>query len=227
MARILCLETSTRMCSVALSAPDGTIASRELLSEGFSHAEMLHVFIDEVLKEADWTMHDLDAIAVAKGPGSYTGLRIGISTAKGLAYSLNKRIVCCTSLEVLHAGCLHHNPKAASILTMLDARRMEVYAQLFSAGHSSSEIAAHVVDESSFPDYTDTQVVCTGDGAVKCAEALHHKDWIFEERHPEARHMHALAQQAYAEARFEDVAYLEPFYLKDFIAGRSKRAPLG
>lgn len=227
MANILCLETSTRMCSAALSTSEGVVAHRTHLGEGFGHAERLHVFIADLLDEANWNMSDVDAVAVSNGPGSFTGLRIGLSAAKGLAYGLNVPIIACTSTEALEAASRHHNPTAPTILTMLDARRMEVYAQRFTAGQADSEIAAHVVDAHSFPESREQEVLCTGDGAVKCAEVLAAPGWTFEERHPEARYMHDLAQQRFADSRFEDVAYMVPFYLKPFFAGTPKKKPLG
>lgn len=225
MASILCLETSTKMCSVALSTADGVRAYRNHREEGYSHAEKLHVLIQEVLDEAGLTARELDAVAVAKGPGSFTGLRIGVSTAKGLAYAWNTPLLTCTSLDVLTDGARADGKTAEVIVGMLDARRMEVYTQTYEHDSANDTLRALVVEDGAFGHLHGRTVHFCGDGALKCADLLAREGWSFAERFPEARHMHARMQHAYAAARFEDVAYFEPFYLKDFIAGKPKPSP--
>ena len=225
MAAILCLETSTKMCSVALSTSEGVTAFRNHREEGYSHAEKLNVLIQEVLDETGIIARELDAVAVAKGPGSFTGLRIGVSAAKGLAYAWDLPLLTCTSLEALVDGARADGAASQIIVGMLDARRMEVYTQEFEGDQNASSVRSEVVDVDSFAHLHEYTVHFCGDGALKCAELLARDGWTFAERFPEARHMHARMQHAYAADRFEDLAYFEPFYLKDFIAGKPKPSP--
>lgn len=232
MALILCIETGTDVCSVGL-ARDGELLSLRESDEGRDHARKVGVFVDELLREMDLAPDELDAVAVGKGPGSYTGLRIGVSFAKGLCYGLQKPLVAVGSLDALvevaredyEAGILQVDDWDRAVLCpMVDARRMEVYAQLFDAeGRPLSEVSAEVVDADSFAACRSAgrPFVIFGNGARKCADVL--PDATLVSVTPSARGLARLAQQALDEGRTEDIAYFEPFYLKDFVVTTSKK----
>ncbi len=232
MALILCIETGTDICSVGI-ARDGRLLSLRESSEGRDHARKVGVFVDELLRENRLSPDDLDAVAVGKGPGSYTGLRIGVSFAKGLCYGTGKPLIAVGSLDALaevaredyDAGIVDvDNWDRARLCTMVDARRMEVYAQVFdTAGVRLSEVRAEVVDHESFAAWRqgDSPFVIFGSGARKCRELL--PDARFIEVAPSARGLARLAEQAFAAGRFEDIAYFEPFYLKDFVVTTPKK----
>ncbi|MFZ9848143.1 MAG: tRNA (adenosine(37)-N6)-threonylcarbamoyltransferase complex dimerization subunit type 1 TsaB [Flavobacteriales bacterium] len=229
MSFILHIDTTTKLCSVAL-AKDGVLVSlKEEYDEQYSHAEKLNLFIDEVLHEAKITLQDLSAVAVSKGPGSYTGLRIGVSSAKGLCYGLNIPLISTETLLTLAYACrekIKQQIQGGDILIpMLDARRMEVYSQIFDTQlNTVRAIQAEIIAENSFAEYTQQQVFLFGDGALKCAETLNRENiHIIPDIHPSARFMVQFAQQKFAAKEFEDVAYFEPFYLKDFVAGPPKK----
>ncbi len=232
MALILCIETGTDICSVGI-AKEGELLSLRESDEGRDHARKVGVFVDELLHETGIAPDDLDAVAVGKGPGSYTGLRIGVSFAKGLCYGLQKPLVAVGSLDSLtevaredyEAGILQINDWERAVLCpMVDARRMEVYTQLFdTTGRPLSEVSAEIIDERSFAEYrTGGQpFVIFGNGARKCADLL--AGAVSVEVTPSARGLARLAQQALDAGRTEDVAYFEPFYLKDFVVMTSKK----
>lgn len=229
MALLILLETTTTACSVALSRDGKRLASRET-NNGYSHAENLAPFVRDVLAEAWQTVADLDAVSVSKGPGSYTGLRIGVSTAKGIAYGSNIPLIAVDTLEsmALAATANHEAIEADHLLCpMLDARRMEVYAALFDAsGKRLRETGADVVDENTYRDFLDQGPTWFfGPGAAKCAALLdQHPNYRFlPDRFPDATDQIPLAEKAFAEKQFEDVAYFEPFYLKDFVAIKPKK----
>lgn len=222
MAYILSLETATINCSVSLSKEGKTIAFKEDARNGYSHAEKLHLFIDAVLKEADINHSSLDAIAVSKGPGSYTGLRIGVSAAKGLAFALEKPLISIPTLDVL-AHQISNND--GTIISMLDARRMEVYSAIYNSNHFQiRETQAQILDETSFAELLKTsKVYFIGNGVDKTKTIIQHKNAVFiEDKLPSANEMSSLAFTKYSKASFEDVAYFEPYYLKDFVALRPK-----
>jgi tRNA threonylcarbamoyladenosine biosynthesis protein TsaB len=230
MALILNLETATTVCSVSLSKNGHLLALKEL-NEDYTHAENLTIFIENVVKEANVKLTELDAIAVSKGPGSYTGLRIGVSTAKGLCYSLDKPLIAINTLEHLASSVITNsksNSKDSNSLfcPMIDARRMEVYCSFFDAnGKEVRTTSAEIIDEDSFADLLkDHTIYFFGDGAAKCKEVLSkNKNAIFlPDIVPSAKDMIPFAEKAFSEKRFEDVAYFEPFYLKDFVAGKKK-----
>lgn len=232
---IICLETSTPLCSVALCDSSGVVALRES-ADGKSHASLLTVFIDELLTEAGITAADLEAVAVSKGPGSYTGLRIGVSAAKGIAYAASLPLIGVdTTLSMFHGirETEEKNPLAGDstlFVPMLDARRMEVYYSIFTVnGEIYREVSAEVIDENSFSEIpADTRLVFFGDGASKCREILEGANKIFIENFRiSATHMYEPAFKAFREKRFEDIAYFEPFYLKDFITSQPKKNILG
>ena len=215
MTYILNLETSTKNCSVSLAKNGVVVASREIAEQGFSHAEKLHVFIEEVVAEATITLKDLHAIAVGKGPGSYTGLRIGVSTAKGLSYALDIPLIAVDTLLVL-AKQLEITD--GLLVPMLDARRMEVYSAIYDGDYNNVRvIQAEVIDENSFSDYNQ-KLYFLGDGAQKCKAILNKENHFFADEiiYPSALQMAALSFEAYKISDTVDVAYFEPFYLKDF-----------
>ena len=223
MSLILNIETATKNCSVCLARAGNVIAIKELNNGNYSHGEMLHVFIEDVIKDAEVHLSDLDAIAVSKGPGSYTGLRIGVSAAKGLCYSLDKPLISISTLEALaNAIKVERN---AQIVSLLDARRMEVYSAVFDHSYRQiREIKAEIINESSFSDYlTKGKVHFLGDGAEKCKELITHKNAIFLDRYfPSSKEIAKLSYEKYKKSDIVDVAYFEPFYLKDFIANKKK-----
>ncbi|MCR2031191.1 tRNA (adenosine(37)-N6)-threonylcarbamoyltransferase complex dimerization subunit type 1 TsaB [Alistipes timonensis] len=232
MSLILCIETGTDICSVGI-AKDGELLSLRESDEGRDHARKVGVFVDELLRETGIVPDDLDAVAVGKGPGSYTGLRIGVSFAKGLCYGLQKPLVAVGSLDALaevaredyEAGILSVDDwDGAYLCPMVDARRMEVYAQVFDTeGRPQGEVSAEVVDEGSFAAFRGQgrPFVIFGSGARKCADVL--PDAVYVEVTPSARGLARLAQQALDEGRTEDIAYFEPFYLKDFVVTTSRK----
>ena len=228
---ILCLETSTAVCSVALVDNGNIIALKESL-DGQNHAEKITIFIDEVMKDAGVSYKDLDAIATSMGPGSYTGLRIGVSTAKGLCYAMDKPLIAVDTLAAMAHGfkdaeSMINGQGSTSILCpMIDARRMEVYSAFFNdKSEKISETEAIIVDENSFMELKkDYHLYLFGDGADKLV-SLFDKDeniTVIEKFHCSASHMASLAEEALKNKKFVDVAYFEPFYLKDFVPGMPK-----
>ena len=221
MSYILNIETATTNCSVSLSKEGEILVLKEDYSSSYSHAESLHVFIDEVFKTANLKPHDLDAIAVSKGPGSYTGLRIGVSAAKGFCYALDKPLISIATLASLSHQVLIDT---GCIVPMLDARRMEVYAAVYDAQHRQVRaIEAQIIDEHSFKSFLDgCKVYFIGDGVPKTKQIISHPNAVFvENKLPSAKEMAQLAYEKYKKSDFEDVAYFEPFYLKNFIGNKS------
>lgn len=219
MANILCLETSTTNCSVAISLDGMVKAIREENNKKFSHSEKLHVFIAEVLEESGLKMSDLDAVAVSKGPGSYTGLRIGVSAAKGLCFALDIPLISSPSLEIL---AQQGQRDGYYTIPLLDARRMEVYSAVFNTKlEQIRDTQAEILDASSFLKYLENgKTVFLGDGAAKFKDLYAHKNAIFlEEKFPSAASMALLAEAKFKVSDTEDVAYFEPFYLKEFMMG--------
>ena len=219
MAVILCLETSTTNCSVAIAVDGEIIALQEDNNHQYSHAEKLHSFIDQVLAKSGILKSSLQAIAVSKGPGSYTGLRIGVSAAKGLCFAIDVPLISIPTLEALAHQAVIEN---GLIIPMLDARRLEVYAAVFSSENDQiRETKAEVLDKNSYYNYLKINNVCfIGDGVEKFKALCKHKNAIFMEgKLPSAKQMGALAEIKYRKNDFEDVAYFEPYYLKDFIPG--------
>jgi len=219
---ILNIETSTTNCSVSLSKEGETFVLKEDYNDNYSHAERLHVYIDEVLKSSKMALRDLDAISISKGPGSYTGLRIGVSAAKGLCYSLDKPLISVATLEALS-----HQIKIESgvIVTMLDARRMEVYSTIFDSEHKQvRDTQAQILDKNSFAKFLEKgKVYFIGNGVEKTKALIKHPNAVFiENKLPSANEMSLLAYNKYKKNDTEDVAYFEPYYLKDFIALKPK-----
>ncbi len=275
MSYILNIETATKVCSIAIGKDGKLIALKEADKEK-SHSSVITLFIQEVLKEASIALSSLDAVAVSKGPGSYTGLRIGVSTAKGVCYSLDKPLIAISTLQAMALGAAppgppvgggsqhsetpssppptppkggesqrsktHYNPsdksdaipkvspqrgdgRGAAVLfcPMIDARRMEVYTAFYDMNNNEvRKTSADIIDENSYTDILDkNKVVFFGDGAAKCKEVLsHYTSAIFVDNvFPSARNMIPLSEKAFNDRQFGDVAYFEPYYLKDFIAG--------
>ena len=216
MAIILNIETATKNCSVSLSKNGKTLFCKEQADQGYSHAEKLHVFIDEVIKECQVDINEINAVAVSKGPGSYTGLRIGVSAAKGLCYALNLPLIAIDTLEIL-ASKVDQND--GLIVPMLDARRMEVYSAVFNQEKKIvSETKAEILDENSYA-HVNEKIYFLGDCQEKCKTVLTKSNFQFlpEIIFPSANEMSELSFQKFIAKEFEDVAYFEPFYLKDFL----------
>ena len=229
MERLILIETSTALCSAAL-AEDGVITSYRESSAPKAHASLTAVFIQEMLEEKGLTIADCDAVCVSKGPGSYTGLRVGVSTAKGLCFGSGKPLIAISTLDILVAQAqIPDNHKY--IVPMVDARRMEVYAAVYEiAGQAGNDVrqitetAPAIIDENSYSDILERgKVLFIGDGAGKCADVIKHPNATFVQCWPKASAMLEPAMKAYKEKRFEDVAYFEPFYLKEFVATVSKK----
>lgn len=216
MALILNIETATKNCSVGLSKNGEVLLVKEVAEQNFSHAEKLHVFIEEVFAETNLKLSDLSAIAVSQGPGSYTGLRIGVSAVKGLCYALSVPLIAVDTLEVIARKI---NVDNGIIVPMIDARRMEVFSAFFDANFNKiRETKAEVIDASSYIDISDA-IHLVGDGAMKLKDVLTDSKFHFypELEFPSATEMAVIAQQKFEKNEFEDVAYFEPFYLKDFV----------
>lgn len=218
MVRILSLETSTTVCSVALHENEKLIASAEVHRE-YSHGSKLAILIADVMKSAGTELEEIHAIAVSSGPGSYTGLRIGTSTAKGLCYALSLPLIAIGSLELLAAQVNKSNVTNAWLCPMIDARRMEVYCLVMDAnGNLIQPVEARIIDEKSFDEHLDkTPVIFFGDGAQKCQAVLNHKNAFFISGiSPSAGQLGGMAFEKYQRKEMEDVIHFEPFYLKEF-----------
>ena len=233
MQKIILIETSTALCSAAI-AENGAITAYRESSAPKAHASLTAVFIQEMLQERGLTLAECDAVCVSMGPGSYTGLRVGVSTAKGLCFGSGKPLIAVGTLDTLVAQAASVIPSEVKghpyrfIIPMIDARRMEVYTAVFSPVEKSftqvTETAPAIIDENSFAEYLE-QGPCLfiGDGAGKCADVIKHPNAHFCQCWPKASAMLTPATRAYNEKRFEDVAYFEPFYLKEFVATVSKK----
>tara|TARA_Y100000768_G_scaffold384966_1_gene370052 strand:+ start:409 stop:1086 length:678 start_codon:yes stop_codon:yes gene_type:complete len=223
MALILHIETATTNCSVALSVNGELVALNEI-NDGYAHAENLSILVEKCIKYAGKSLKELNAISVSLGPGSYTGLRIGVSTAKGLAYALSIPIIGIGTLEAFaHAGDVSSFNGVK--IPMLDARRMEVYQAVYKDNKLLEEVSANIITVDSFTAYANEQVLLYGPGADKL-DALFGEFENIEVRKgvfPSAKDMIIPAMEKYQKEEFEDVAYFEPFYLKDFVAGKPKK----
>lgn len=223
MAIILNIETSTKNCSVSIADTGKIIAIKELNNGNYSHAEVLHPFIENILAQGSVSKDKIDAIAVSKGPGSYTGLRIGVSAAKGLSFALSVPLI---SIDTLTALSFAISIDKGLIVPMLDARRMEVYSAIFDKQHQKiREIKAEIIDENSFLAALEQgEVHFLGDGAHKCKEIITHRNAVFvDDMFPSSREMALLSYHKFKKNDFEDLAYFEPFYLKDFIVIPEKK----
>lgn len=228
MAFILNIETATGICSASIAKDGKTIAIREA-DEERSHASVLAVFIKELLEETGIKASGLDAVSVSKGPGSYTGLRIGVSVAKGICYASVKPLLAIDTLQAMAWGmanfCIKDMPvhNNALLCPMIDARRMEVYTALYKIdGEMVCDTRAEIINEKSFSDHLETEkIIFFGDGAEKCRRIIKSQNALFTEGiSASARYMEQLSEEKFRKGEIEDTAYFEPFYLKDFIAGK-------
>lgn len=224
MAWLLGIESATNICSVALSKEGKTLFLKES-DEHNAHSRLLAGFIRDLLAEAEITVAHLGAVVVSKGPGSYTGLRIGVSTAKGLCYGQDLPLIAVPTLQSMALGAREKQPEAGLYCPMIDARRMEVYSAIYDASlETIMETQALIVDEKSYLTYLqDNNILFFGNGASKCREVITHPRARFDdELQPSATYLSELGWGKYQRKEFEDVAYFEPYYLKDFIAGKPK-----
>ena len=226
MAFILNIETSTKNCSVSLAKNGELVGFKEVNDGNYSHAEQLHYLISELCKEVHLNIANIDAIAVSKGPGSYTGLRIGVSAAKGLCFALDKPLI---SIDTLSSLAYPFQNKDGIVIPILDARRMEVYSAVYNTNHHQiRETRAEIIEPNSYLNYLeDEKVFFVGDAVLKTKEVIKHKNALFIENiFPSAKQMVKLSYIKYKKNDTEDVAYFEPFYLKDFIVIPEKKKRL-
>ncbi|MCF6168872.1 tRNA (adenosine(37)-N6)-threonylcarbamoyltransferase complex dimerization subunit type 1 TsaB [Lutibacter sp.] len=224
MAYILNIETATKNCSVSVANNGKTIALKELNSGEYSHAEKLHEFIEDVIRKSEIELSNLKAVAVSKGPGSYTGLRIGVSAAKGLCFALDIPLI---SVDTLKTLALSVSIAEGCVIPLLDARRMEVYSSVFDSKNKKiREVKAEVITEDSFNDFLiKHKVYFVGDGVEKCKGIITSKNAFFvDDKLPSANEMAMLSYEKFIKNDIENVAYFEPFYLKDFVAIKSKKS---
>ncbi len=231
MAILFNLETSTTLCSVAVSK-DGMIVFNKQSEDGPSHATLLGSYVEEAMSFVRAQNFKIDAVAVSCGPGSYTGLRIGVSTAKGLCYALNVPLIAVNTLELLACTLLFDDSvdEDSLLCPMIDARRMEVYAAIYDRSlQPLRPVTADIIDESSYLGFLDKHKICFfGNGADKCKQTILHPHASFKsDVHPLAQNMVALAEKSFRDSSFVDIAYFEPFYLKDFVATVAKNKVLG
>lgn len=223
--KILHLETSSKNCSVAISDGDKLLCLCEEISENYKQSESLHTFVEWALEGAEIKLEDLDAVSLGKGPGSYTGLRIGAASAKGFCFGLDIPLIAIESLETMMETSL--NKGYELIIPLIDARRMEVYTAIFDGitGERLSKTEAKILDETSFQDLADRKVIFVGDGAKKAKEILQLKNADFDESiYPSAKYLLKKSVEKFSANDFEDVAYFEPFYLKDFQGVKKKKS---
>ena len=218
---ILSLETSTKVCSVALGQNGKLLALKESADEKYTHAENITLYVKEVCTQAKVSLKDIDAVAVSKGPGSFTGLRIGASTAKGLCYALEKPLIAINSLQAMAVGQISRRKTqdARLFCPMIDAKRMEVYFAIYDEQlNEIKKTFTEIIDENSFSDLLEkNKILFFGDGAEKCKAKIKHPNAGFIDNvNPSAQFMIQLAEKYFSEKKFEDVAYFEPYYLKDF-----------
>jgi len=225
MALILCIETSTTQCSVALAKEGELLGLKEENSSRYMHSEWLHVFIETLLKDCGVSFDELTAVAVGMGPGSYTGLRIGVSTAKGLCFAQDLKLIALPTLDILAHQV---NEVEGVLIPLLDARRMEVYSKVLDSAHKEiRSTEAEVINSDSFSGYRkEEHLHLIGPGAEKCREILGEEGIsYYPDLLPSAVQMIGLAQAKFSAGEFEDVAYFEPYYLKDFVLQKPKVKP--
>ena len=223
--KILHIETSSKNCSVAISDGEKILCLCEEVSENYKQSESLHTYVEWALEGAKLTLKDIEAISLGKGPGSYTGLRIGASSAKGFCYGLQIPLIATNSLETMIEPFL--NKEYDFIIPVIDARRMEVYSAVFdgNSGEMISATEAKILDENSYQEYQDRKILFVGDGAKKAKEILQLENAEFNETvYPSAKYLIKKAVEKYNRQEFEDVAYFEPFYLKDFQGVKKKKS---
>jgi tRNA threonylcarbamoyladenosine biosynthesis protein TsaB len=219
MALVLCIETSARNCSVALFNDSECIASKEEYGDGYIHAESLHLFIIETLKTAGCAIHNLDAVAISAGPGSYTGLRIGVAAAKGICFALTIPLISIDTLTMLAHRAIEVSPEFDEYIPMIDARRMEVYTCSFDSQGNALNLVQALVPEAEFFSDVSRRIFYCGDGCGKFSHYNSATNKFDPNIVPSAKWMGPLALSRWNSKSFEDVAYFEPFYLKDFVPG--------
>ena len=224
MALILAIETATKNCSVALFKNEKLLQLKEYNSAEYSHSEQLTLFIKEVINKTKVNLKEIDGVAVSKGPGSYTGLRIGVSIAKGLCYSLELPLIAVSTLRSMSFAILKKE-EYRFYCPMIDARRTEVFSSIYDQSNNEvREIRADIVDSDTYAEFLKENVLFFGDGALKCKMIINHpKAHFIEGVFPSAKDMGTLVFNKYINKDFEDVAYFEPYYLKDFVSGPKKR----
>jgi tRNA threonylcarbamoyladenosine biosynthesis protein TsaB len=231
MSKFLLIESGTNVCSIAI-AIDGEVVGLKESADEKAHASQLTVFIDQLVKETGIGIAQLDAVVVSKGPGSYTGLRIGVSAAKGICYAAEKPLISISSLDSMTQGAyllyksIIEKNGIDYLCPMIDARRMEVYTALYSSDFKKIKgIEALVIDESTYQtSLAGKKILFFGNGAIKCREVINHPNAFFvDDFSPSARYMIPLAIKALTDQTFENVAYFEPYYLKDFVATISRK----
>ncbi len=223
MSYILHIDSTTKVCSIALSKDDRLIQLVELDSDGLAHSEKLHLFIEECLEKVNIKPSDLDAISVSKGPGSYTGLRIGVSAAKGLCYGLNIPLIAIDTLTAMADSVVHNVQKDAVLIPMIDARRIEVFCSIHHQGKEIKTVHSRVLNEEPFDELDSENVYYFGDGAEKAQDYLN-PSWIYlPEPKTSAKNLIPIAWQKFTKKDFENAAYFEPSYHKDFQAGKPKK----
>ena len=223
--KILYLETSSKNCSVAISDDEKLLCVAEEVSENYKQSESLHSFVEWALEGAELSIKDIDAVCLGKGPGSYTGLRIGAASAKGFCYGLHIPLVAVNSLESMKEPFLGQNYDL--VIPLVDARRMEVYTAVYDgiSGNELSPIEAKVLDETSFQEFNDKKILFVGDGAKKAKEILQLPDAEFiEDVYPSAQYLVKKTLEKIKDKDFEDIAYFEPFYLKEFHGVKKKKS---
>jgi tRNA threonylcarbamoyladenosine biosynthesis protein TsaB len=220
---ILHIDSTTKICSVAISKKDQLVELTEVSSDRLVHSEKLHLFIEACIEQAGIKIRDLVAINVSKGPGSYTGLRIGVSAAKGLAYGLSIPLISVDTLEAMSDSIVDTLSKDAILIPMIDARRMEVFCSVHQNGKCLKPVSAEVLDDNSFTEFDAKQVHFFGDGAAKAIDTLNSDFNFIDDVKTSASNLIRLGWEKYRSSNFEDVAYFEPFYLKDFVAGKPKK----
>jgi tRNA threonylcarbamoyladenosine biosynthesis protein TsaB len=226
MTYILNIETATKVCSVSISKDGQDFLVKELESENYSHAEKLNVFIEDLINESGIVLKDLSAIGVSAGPGSYTGLRIGSSSAKGLCYALNLPMIAVHTMKAMFHFAKRQHPNYDIYIPMIDARRMEVYSSIFSNQNEElKEVSADVLEEGIYDDYiSGKSVLIFGNGAEKSKEIFKDSNIQFDTKtNISALGMNEISFAKFEKGQFEDIAYFEPNYLKDFIAGKPKK----
>ncbi|MDC3105126.1 tRNA (adenosine(37)-N6)-threonylcarbamoyltransferase complex dimerization subunit type 1 TsaB [bacterium] len=218
---ILNIETSTKACSVAVHNNGKLLSIKENVTENFSHSEKLHNYIEQTIENSKLKLSNLSAVAVSMGPGSYTGLRIGVASAKGLCYALNIPLISISTLKAMSLG-MSQEKKVDLFCPMIDARRMEVYSAFFDSNNIiKREIKADILDANSYNDELKQKVVFFGDGSDKAKKIIKNKNASFVANfYPSASFVGMLSYQKFLDSDFEDIAYFEPFYLKDFVAGK-------
>ena len=224
---ILHMDTATKVCSVSISKGHEIIALKEIKDDHYSHSEKLHVFIEDILKKSNIDITQLNAVCVSKGPGSYTGLRIGVSAAKGLCYALDIPMLAIDTLKIMAMACIEQYDFDLYV-PMIDARRMEVYMAIYdNHQHCVVPTCAEVIDTESFLQRLETQkIIFFGSGSQKCKMLINHPNAHFLNKEMvSSSHMAKLSYEKYTERDFEDTAHFEPHYLKDFVVNKKKATP--